>query len=77
LVRHFRTPEIDTKLPRRISPPQRQDPLDPLCPQGLEIGEGRGIGRAGAEAAACRWEAFKAFLAAVPDAEPLETDRVE
>jgi hypothetical protein len=63
-------------FPRRISPPQRQDPLVQLGPQGLVIGEGRGIGRAGAEAADGRREEFEAFLAAVPDAEPLETDRV-
>jgi hypothetical protein len=63
-----------------ISPTQCQDPLIQLCPQVLVIGEGRGIGRAGVEAAAWRWEAFvafEAFLAAVPDAEPLETDWVE
>ena len=56
---------------------QRQDQLVQLCPQGFVIGDGRGIGRAGVEAAEGRSEEFVAFLAAVPDAEPLETDRVE
>ena len=56
------TAELRAAFPRRISPPQRQDQLVQLCPQGLVIGHGRGIGRAGVEAAEGRREAFEAAL---------------